>query len=438
MRFLNIGYLVVLLSLHAMAQNVVQNPTTTQTINQPGSTELNVNRFEKILFADQFSTIDSLIAASCPGPSSSCTIYVPPGMYTGPTSVHSNVSLVAVSAPANFNVVGSWGLSPNNATTQVTFSYSTNLTLTNVQNVYFKGISLDFQNSNHGLVMTSSSYNRFDDVSIIRAGGTSAGQAALTIDTSGSGGATNSIKNTFTNLNILCNQSTGEYCHDGILLQGIQNQNAVTLNTFSTVAITGCIYSAIDMEANSDTNHFNDVEINQDGGCTVSSTASVLSFNVTDPSVDIDADGSTFENLGVTGSFPYHILSGNLDPNKVHYLTATRPAFTLTTVVTGPSSHAAQLFLLGGHIGTSGPEGVGRNRDVSGSCTLSSGACPVLTFNNPYTYGPVCIVSWAGTGFPGVVTGVLSSNQTTTSIEPKSRVSTDNGVVDWICIGSPF
>jgi hypothetical protein len=73
-----------IISASCSGQDIVGNPTTTQTITQPAGTWFNVNRFEKILFADRFSSIQSLITNSCP--SSGCTIYIPPGSYTGPTS----------------------------------------------------------------------------------------------------------------------------------------------------------------------------------------------------------------------------------------------------------------------------------------------------------------------------------------------------------------
>src|SRR5258705_12228885 len=48
----------LLVSLPLLAQNVVTNPTGTQTIVQPAGTNLNVNRFETIRYADQFSGVD--------------------------------------------------------------------------------------------------------------------------------------------------------------------------------------------------------------------------------------------------------------------------------------------------------------------------------------------------------------------------------------------
>jgi hypothetical protein len=337
-------------------------------------------------------------------------------------------------------MIGSLGLTES-ATTQVVLTYSSNLDLPNRQNLYFKGITLDFGDSGSGLILTSSSYNRFEDVSIVRAGSTT--QPALTINTSGSGGANNSVKNTFNNLNILCNQMSGENCEAGILLQGsTSNGNAVTWNSFVTVAISGAVNKGIDMEDESDSNHFYDVVVNQDLA-SPPSTACALCFNVgSNSGVDIDADGSSFENV-IVGNFPHHIqagvsygniISGTVDPGLVKPLSSKYPSFIFTHSVPGPGTTAAQLFLVGGHIGLSGPEGLGRNHDVAGACTLTSGTCGQINFNSAYLYTPTCVATWQSTG----PKGVLSSNMTTTYIEPTSSISTDNGVVEWICFGNPY
>jgi hypothetical protein len=423
-----------------MGQTVVENPSGSQTIAQPSGTEFNVNRFEGILFANQFSSVQTAISNL---PSSGGTIYIPPGSYVGPTSLPSNVSLIALSAQANFDMVGSW-TSLNNTTTQVTLTYTGNLSLTNLQNVYLKGVTLDFVNHGAGLVLTSSSYNRFEDVSIVNAG--SSTQAALTINTSGSGGANNSFKNTFDNLNVLCNQS--QYCYAGVLLQGnASGETAVTLNTFLSLTISGAVNKAIDMEDWSDTNHFFDVEVNQDlPESSVPSTACVLCFNTTNSSTDIDANGSIFTGIGVTGYFPYaiqaglsygNIISGNFGGWSVKPLSSQYPSFQLTSIDLpggGPGTKYVQEVLIGGHLGTSGTAAVGRNGDLAGSCALSSGSCALITFNSPYFYAPSCVVSWQSSG----PQGVLSANMSAASIQPKSSVSTDNGVVEYHCIGNPY
>lgn len=430
-------FCILVASMASVAQNVVENPTATQTIMQPSGTELNINRFESIRFADQFSSVQSAISDL---PSSGGTVFIPPGTYVGPTSIPSNVSLIALSAPANNYMRESWG-TLNNTLTQVEFTYSGNLVLTDVQNIYLKGISLDFYPNPSGVVLTSVSYSRFEDVSIVRAGSLS--QAALTINTSAAGAVNNSFKNTFDNLNILCDQGLSTGCYAGILLEGMAGSppSAATLNTFFSVTISGAINMAIDMEAETDTNHFYDVEVNQDLK-SAPSTSCVLCFNTSSPSTDIDADGSSFQNIGITGPFAYQVLggvssgnviSGNLTPSQVHPLSSKYPAFTLTTSPTGPGL-VAQQMLFGGHLGLSGPEGDGRNLDIAGSCALSAGSCPANYFNYPYTYAPTCVVSWQAPG----PTGVLYSNMTNTYIAPKSSVSSDSGVVEWHCFGNPY
>jgi hypothetical protein len=51
-------FTVVLTTSACFSQTIVGNPTTSQTINQPANTSLNVNRFEGVVFADQFPGAD--------------------------------------------------------------------------------------------------------------------------------------------------------------------------------------------------------------------------------------------------------------------------------------------------------------------------------------------------------------------------------------------
>jgi hypothetical protein len=44
------------------------------------------------------------------------------------------------------------------------------------------------------------------------------------------------------------------------------------------------------------------------------------------------------------------------------------------------------------------------------------------------------VVTWTGTG---TLTGLLSSQRTTSGLQPKSSVNTDTAVVDWKCEGQP-
>lgn len=72
--------------------------------------------------------------------------------------------------------------------------------------------------------------------------------------------------------------------------------------------------------------------------------------------------------------------------------------------------------------------------DSAGTCTMTSGQCPQITFGTSFTTTPACTVSWTGTG---TLTGFLSSQRTSSGIRPKSSVGTDTAVIDWKCQGQP-
>ena len=72
--------------------------------------------------------------------------------------------------------------------------------------------------------------------------------------------------------------------------------------------------------------------------------------------------------------------------------------------------------------------------DTNGTCTMASGQCPAITFATAYKTTPTCIVTWTGTG---TLTGLLSSQRTSSGLQPKSSVNSDTAVVDWKCQGNP-
>lgn len=72
--------------------------------------------------------------------------------------------------------------------------------------------------------------------------------------------------------------------------------------------------------------------------------------------------------------------------------------------------------------------------DTHGTCTMSSGQCGAITFPTAYLTTPTCVVTWTGTG---TLTGFLSSQRTSSGLQPKSSVNSDTAVVDWKCQGSP-
>lgn len=81
----------LLLSTCCWGQNIVGNPSGSQTIVQPTGTEFNVNRFEATRYADQFpgSDIGAQINnayADC-APTGGCRIRVPARTYTYSTPI---------------------------------------------------------------------------------------------------------------------------------------------------------------------------------------------------------------------------------------------------------------------------------------------------------------------------------------------------------------
>lgn len=72
--------------------------------------------------------------------------------------------------------------------------------------------------------------------------------------------------------------------------------------------------------------------------------------------------------------------------------------------------------------------------DMSGTCTMTAGACSPIFFVGIWSVTPACVVSWTGAG---TLTGILRTNVTTVQIAPSSTVGTDTATVAYICVGNP-
>ena len=83
---------------------------------------------------------------------------------------------------------------------------------------------------------------------------------------------------------------------------------------------------------------------------------------------------------------------------------------------------------------SSGSGGGSSTPQLQGTCSMTSGACTLVTFATPFNSTPSCQVNWTGSG---VLTGILSSNRVTSSIQPKSSIGSDTAQVDWSCFGNP-
>jgi hypothetical protein len=70
-----------------------------------------------------------------------------------------------------------------------------------------------------------------------------------------------------------------------------------------------------------------------------------------------------------------------------------------------------------------------KNTDTVGTCTLTSGACPSITFNTPYQIKPVCTANLT------TAAAAVKANPTLTSLAISSTAAT--GTVSYICVGNP-
>jgi len=123
---------------------------------------------------------------------------IPCGTYTGPAlSGLSNVSLIGLGGQENTSVGNEYAISPNPIVTCVTFTYATNLTMTNSYNDYIKGITFDFLRGGFGFSLNTSSMNNFDNLTIRGAGSAAGAIPAFQIKTNGSTSAFNSAHNHF-------------------------------------------------------------------------------------------------------------------------------------------------------------------------------------------------------------------------------------------------
>jgi hypothetical protein len=74
-------------------------------------------------------------------------------------------------------------------------------------------------------------------------------------------------------------------------------------------------------------------------------------------------------------------------------------------------------------------------KDISGTCTMTAGACSAITFSTSYTAEPACVGSWDGQ--TGTLSGILKMMTTTSGITPTSTVGTDTAKIFYVCLGNP-
>lgn len=239
------------------------------------------------------------------------------GTYAGPTTWYSNVLFMGMGSSDASGT--NFAITPLNASPCVKVTYSSTVTLTSVQNMFVRNIYFDFGNSGSGFVLNSASSNHFDDVTINQCGNASTPCVLMkTIDTAGPGH--NTDLNVFRGTHCIANNFGGGANATCFKLLGAGAVNCagacagVTLNQFYNTVCAGGVLHCIDFELNSDSNHFYDVNCNQDVPL---SGSSCISFNELTPASDQDADGEYLVGVCVTGSFSAQIRAGQTNGSVI-------------------------------------------------------------------------------------------------------------------------
>jgi hypothetical protein len=163
---------VIALSAICLAQTVVENPTTTQTITQPAATSLNINRIENIRMVDQFGSIQAAVNDAQAGG----TVIVPPGYtetltqdltlnksiviwFAGSATINQAGHQVIVPAGTSaVSIISNFPLNGNSLTNTVLFSgYTGSGAAFQIggpsaftSNIYLRGIRIDISNAASG------------------------------------------------------------------------------------------------------------------------------------------------------------------------------------------------------------------------------------------------------------------------------------------------
>ena len=117
------------------------------TVNHAGGVDVTAGNINNIFYVDgvKYTTVQAAITAACAA-SPVGTVIVPPGTYTGPTTWCSNLTVRSLGPPFSGNTTGAFGLSPNPAVAAVVFTYTAQLTFTNLMNVQVSNIIFDWNN----------------------------------------------------------------------------------------------------------------------------------------------------------------------------------------------------------------------------------------------------------------------------------------------------
>lgn len=375
----------------SVAQNIVADPTGSQKISQPSGTEFSVNRFEKSVFADQYTSIQSAINAL---PSTGGVVYVPPGTYTGPTSIPSGACIVAQSSTSPPEIWSKFNGSDFNSFTAgpgsenlVKFTYGTSLTISDASQICISGVVLDFGGSGN-LTIEGVSESYFN-MAVVN---TNTNAPALSF----LGDSTNNYNAADNYFDTLIVEGGSE----GLKI-GSASGNAATLNRFARVHILADTqpsgtYTGVDFAGQCDTNTLDFVELWYTNSVT---RWNGIVFNSSSSTADKDADNIMVNYYSETGDTPATSTSIVVNPSFGNQFTTGVLAGTTKIAVTNWSpnvstfgwnrlgdvagSYATQnSFLAGALIANAGTPSLFLQKAGATKWQIYAGGSNELEFNN--------------------------------------------------------
>jgi hypothetical protein len=240
-----------------------------------------------------------------------------PGSYPCPGPPPSNVSLISLapSASANVAMLGFDGVQ-SGINTQVRFTNCSQWTLTNTYNTRVEGVVLDFAGSGDGLSLVNSQWNHWKQVTLENCGNTTTPCVQL-LSTGGGTPADNTAFNTFEDVVVNPGTSSGQYATAWLMQGSSSGGGVVTQNRIIRSIIAGNILCGFDQETLSDSNIISDAQLYQQDNTIP--TSSPNCFNLQSPTVDVDADGSIYNNESITGTFAFTARIGQSSGNRITY-----------------------------------------------------------------------------------------------------------------------
>jgi hypothetical protein len=355
-----------------------------------------------------------------------------PGSYPCPSPPPSNVALISLApgAAAKIAMLGFDGVQ-SGIDTQVRFTNCSPWTLTNTYNTRVEGVALDFADSGAGLSLVNSQWNHWKQITLENCGNPTTPCVQL-LSTGGGTPANNTAFNTFEDVVVNPNTSSGEYA-TAWLMQGNSSGGggAVTQNRIIRSIISGNILCGFDQETLSDSNIISDAQIYQQDNTL--STSSPNCFNLLSPTVDVDADGSMYTNESITGTFAFTVRTGQSSGNRITYtdqfvtnfqiLGGSNPRLCMDTSLNGTNGTDAYCngrLMQAAHLSLPFPS-ASQTGDIVAAESATSGKIFLGTNN---------VSSSTGAGVP-------SESCTTGSIYTNSAASTAAGVL-YVCFAGTW